>query len=128
MQRHHERDAAAEAEPDDPDVLVGEPLCAQMVECGVDVGEHRGVAAHGSEQLHHRVPVAVLRSAAAGAMEEVGGDRVVPGGGEPAGDILDVVVDAERLLDHDDRRGGLGVAVGDRLVAAHGAVGGLEGA
>ena len=107
-------------------MIVGEPLRAQMVERGVDVGEHRGVAAHRAEQLHHRVPVPVLRGAAAGAVEEVGSDGVVPGRGEPAGDVLDVVVDAERLLHHHDRGGG--AVVGHRLVAAHGAVGGLEGA
>ena len=45
--------------------------------------------------------VAVRRGAAAGAVEQVGGDGVVAGGGEAAGDVLDVVVDAEGLLDHD---------------------------
>ena len=45
LEGHHERDPPAEAEPDDRDVVVGEPGRAQVVERGVDVGEHCGVAA-----------------------------------------------------------------------------------
>ena len=41
---------------------------------------------------------------AAGPVEERRRDGVVAGIGEAAGDVLDVLVDAERLLDDDHRR------------------------
>src|SRR5439155_24965703 len=73
----------------------------QVVEGGVDVGQH----APGGQRLHvgrdHR-HVAVAELGSTGAVEEVGGDRHPALGGEAAGDVFDVVVDAERLLHHDD--------------------------
>ena len=73
------------------------------------------------EVLDHRAEVAVGDDGATGAVEHVGRDGVVAGRGDPAGDVFDVRVDAERLLDHDDRAARL--AVGDGFVAAHRTVG-----
>ena len=80
--------------------------------------------ADADEVLHHRVEVAVVDDRARpGAVEDVGRDRVIAGGREPPGHVLDVRVDAERLLDDDDRAARL--AVGKGLVQPHRTVGGL---
>jgi hypothetical protein len=72
-----------------------------------------------------RMPSSVSpSSAAAGAVEQGRRDRVVAGVGDAPRDVLDVVVDAEGLLDHDDR--GPGLAVGRGLVGAHRSVGGRQ--
>ena len=120
-----ERDAPAEAEADDRDVAVGEPDAVQVAERGVDVGEDRLVAPDPDEVVDHRREVGVVdHCARARAVEHVGRHRVVAGGRKPAGDVLDVGVDAERLLDHDDRTERFGV--GEGLVAPHRALGGLH--
>ena len=48
--------------------------------------------------------VATQAAAHPAAAEEVGRDREVARGGEPAGVLADVVVEAERLVEHDDAR------------------------
>ena len=57
-------------------------------------------------------------------MEEVRCHGVIAVVGEPAGDVLDVVVDSERLLDHDDTA--TTAVVGNRLVHGHRPVGCLD--
>src|SRR5688572_12831460 len=56
-------------------------------------------------------------------MEQVRGDRVEAGVAGPAGDVLDVVVDPEDLLDDDERSTRL---IGPDLVQRHRTVGGRE--
>ena len=73
----------------------------------------------------HLLEVVVGRGAAARPVEQRRGDGVVAGVGEPAGDVLDVVVHPERLLDDDDRPGR--PAFGDAGVEPHRTVGGGEG-
>ena len=116
-----ERDAAAEAEADDADLAVGEAEAAQVAERRVDVGHDRLVVPDPDEVLDHRAEVSVVDDRAAGAVEHVGCDGVVAGRGHAAGDVFDVRIDAEGLLDDDDRAARL--AVGDGFVAAHLTVG-----
>ena len=77
------------------------------------------------EQRQHLLEVVVGRGAAARPVEERRRDGVVAGVGEPPGDVLDVVVHPERLLDHDHRPPR--AAVRHRLVRGHRPVGGLQG-
>ena len=78
-----------------------------------------------SNSGQHLVEVVVGRGASTGAVEQRRRDGVVAGVGEPAGDVLDVVVHPERLLDHDHRPAGS--AIRHRLVGRHRPVGGLQG-
>ena len=99
------------------------PAARRWSRAARDVGQEAVVGqGHDVGDDHGEVLVAVGRGP--GAVEEVGGHRVVAGVGEPAGHVLDVVVDPEGLLDDDDRAPGR--AVGHRLVERHGAVGGVE--
>ena len=85
----------------------------------VDVHED-AVVRDALEERHDLREVVVRRGAAAGAMEHRRCDRPVARGGEAAGDVTDVLVHAERLLDHDDRGGRL--RVGGHVVDLHWAV------
>jgi pimeloyl-ACP methyl ester carboxylesterase len=123
LERDEERHAAAHAEPDDADALVREPRGVEVADRGVDVDEQR-VVAQPLEQREHLREVAVGRDAAAGPMEDVRRHGPEPAVGEPARDVLDVVVHTERLLDHDDR-GAVG-RVGLGVVDVHRAVGGRQ--
>src|SRR5579884_2232448 len=108
-----ERHRAAHAEADDPGLPEGDPRPGQVVEGSVDVGHHPV----GGQLLHVRHDhrhVAVAELGVAAAVEEVGGHRQPALGGEAPGDVLDVVVDAERLLDHDDAALGRPVRLVDR--------------
>ena len=62
--------------------------------------------------LDHRAEVVVVDDRAGpGAVEHVGGDGVIARGREPAGDVFDVRVDTERLLDDDDGAARLAVGI-----------------
>ena len=119
-----ERDPTTEAEPDDADLPVREAHATEIAERGVDVDHDRVVAPDPDEVLDHRAEIAVVDDGPAGAVEHVGRDRVISSGGDPPGDVFDVRIDAERLLDDDDGTGRF--AVGNGLVAAHRAVGGVD--
>ena len=99
---------------------------AQIVERAANIGEHGLVAADVLEELEHLLELPVFDDrSGAGAVEQIGGDRVVSGGRAPTGDVFDVRIDAEGLLHHDDCAA-WGI-LGNGLVAAHRAVGGRDG-
>src|SRR5581483_2714139 len=109
----HQRHRPAHAEADDAGLREGAPGAGEVAEGGVDVGHH----AFGGQLLHvgrDRREVAVAELGVAAAVEEVRGDGQPSLGGEVPGDVLDVVVDAERLLDHDDAALGRPVRPVDR--------------
>ena len=97
---------------------------------GGEVRERRvevGLEAVGAQRHdlgHHRSNVVVREHRVSGAVEQVGRDGEVALGGEATADVLHVVVDAERLLEHDDRGGGVTFGLG--LVENHLAAGALE--
>ena len=102
---------------------VVEASFAQRGQRGVDIVK-RAVVGEPLEERHHLGEVVVGSRPAAGAVEDMGRDRVVPGVGEPPRDVLDVLVDAERLLDDDHRRLDRLIRLG--LVDRHGPVGRLD--
>ena len=53
----------------------------------------------------HRGEVVVRARPSPGPVEQLRRDRVVPRRREPARHVADVLVEPERLLDHDHRRG-----------------------
>ena len=118
--RGEEHHPSAEAEPDDADARRVEALGLEVRDRRVDVGED-ALVADAFEERHHLGEVVVRRGTAAGAVEHRRRDADVAGGGDAAGDVLDVVVHPERLLDHDDRALGLTLGVG--LVDLHRPVG-----
>src|SRR2546430_5777413 len=118
-----EGDATAETEPDRPDRRVLPTGGVKVRQRGVHVDED-GVVVEMLVQRDHLGEIRVRRGAATGPVEEVRRDRVIAGVGEPARDVLDVRVHAERLLDDDDRTAG--VAHPSGFVHGHRAVGRVE--
>ena len=116
-------DAATHAEADDPDPPHLEPGTGQVREGRLDVGFHV-IGAQRHDLAHDLLHVLVVDRRVTGAVEEVGRDREVALGCESAADVLDVVVDAEGLLEHHDR--GRCFARGLGFVETHRASGGLE--
>ena len=98
--RDEEGDGATHAEADDEAPLRRDGGPVQLGQRRVDVG-HDAVGRQLSHVRLGRVHVAVRHLGVAAAVEEVGGDGQVPLGREPPGHVLDVVVDAERFLNHD---------------------------
>ena len=88
----------------------------EIPEGGVDIVEDPCLGESG-EVRHDLVVVAVTEDGVTGPVKEVRGDGPVPRRSQPSGDVLDVLVHAERLLRHDD--GGAGLPFGLDVVQAH---------
>ena len=72
----------------------------QMADGRVDIGDN-AVVRQAAEEGHDLREVVVRRRASAGTVKHGGRRGVVAGGREAARDVANVVVHAERLLDHD---------------------------
>ena len=88
------------------------------------IGEDRFIATEILKERHHLFPLPVLDDGArSGPVEEIWCDREVPGFRGPPGDVLDVLIHAECLLnDHDRALGWLG---GLHFVDPHVAIAGV---
>jgi hypothetical protein len=95
----------------------------EVLDRGVDVHQDP-VVVEVLVQRDHLGEIVVRRSPAAGAMEQMRRNGVVPDLSEPTGDVLDVLVHAERLLDDDNRAPR--VAPWSSLVDLHRSVGGRK--
>jgi hypothetical protein len=79
---------------------VGASVFLCELQRGVEVGAHLRVG-HARDDLLDRLHLAELGHVTL-TVEELGGDRIVAGLREPPADVLDVLVDSEDLLHHQD--------------------------
>jgi hypothetical protein len=119
--RGHERHGAAHAEADDTRGARRDAGRRDPRQRGVHVGEDL----IGAQRGHHVAclpDLVVAERRIAAAVEQVRRHREVPGVREPPGDVDDVVVHAERLVDDDHRVPGSSRRLpdGERCLNGHG--------